>query len=184
MLEFICNDPWSNVAEYDLTVTNSTGDIIYYDYSAASASCGIMYGNLSALAANTTVHTHLDVVGRVLRNGENYTVSRRYFVLGGWASGLAKTLGDLAGVSHSDPDGVSYNNTGDAILTQGTVNILAFVVMLITTLSASLAFGFGSGVVGAVVGGFFVFMGWLDPVMYLLAVVAMVLVYASKGVIR
>ena len=178
VIEFRCNDPWSNVAEYGMWIVNYLGATVYSTSSAASASCGIISTNLSAYAVDLPNFEMFTVYGFVFRNGINYTYSHQYGMGGSWGAGLGNILGEFSDVNPNSP--WEFNHTGTAIMSQNDLGILAFIVIAAVTFGASMSFGWGAGVVGVIVAGFFTYFGWLDITLFLFSLVAMIAVYASR----
>jgi len=159
-------------------IVNHTGDTVYGTSSVASASCGIISVNLSTYQTSLPEFEILTVYGFVYRNGVNYTYSHKYGMGGSWGSGLGHILGEFSDVNPSAP--WNYNHTGTAIMSQNDLGILAFIIVAAVTFGASMAFGWGAGVVGVIVAGFFTYFGWLDITLFLFSLVAMIAVYASR----
>lgn len=182
IIQFVCNDPWSNVQDFSLELTAGNGTQVYYVNSTASASCGIIEVNISGYAGNFTTYDEFTATGRVLRNGVNITTVKKFIMGGSWATGLGAQMGKLVGENSSFP-GV-YNATGDAIISKGTANILAFLIIAAATFGAATMFGWGAGVVGIGLTAFFVQMAWLPANLGALAVIFTIGAYLTGRAFR
>lgn len=164
LIEFICNDPWSNVNYFNLTVIHSNGTTVFVG-NGTSASCGIITVNASTL--DLTLYQWITVNGTVNRNGIDYFTTKTYYVHGSSPPGTNVFYW---------AEQASLNDWIDG----DTQMIIALLVTGGAVLAGVMTFGFGAGLVGIPVMGFFVWVNWLPVMLWLLISVATILVYATK----
>lgn len=163
-IEFECNDPWSNTAYYNMSIFHNNGTLLYIG-NGTSASCGIISYDITPL--NLGTFQWITVNGTVYRNGQMYYTTTRFYIHGSAPPGtnIAYWLGHIESANLMDAS---------------SMGIVALIVTIAAIVAASMAFGWGAGLVGIPVAGAFAYYGWLDPLFFIMIAAATIMIYASR----
>ena len=166
-ITFVCNDPWSNVDWYNMTIVHTNGTLLFTQ-NGTSAACGIIEEDVDNLG--TTNHTEFIVYGYVYRNGQLYQTHRIYGITASLVGGFGGAMYDMRPDLDANVPGFGSDWT----------YLLALFLVGGVTIGASMYVGWGAGLLGAVALALMVAIEWVHPYIAILAVVAMFGVYATR----
>ena len=166
-ITFVCNDPWSNVDWYNMTIVHENGTVLFTQ-NGTSAACGIIEEDVDNLG--TTNHTEFIVYGYVYRNGQLYQTHRIYGITASLVGGFGGAMYDMRPDLDANVPGFGSDWT----------YLLALFIVGGVTIGASMYVGWGAGLLGAVALALMVAIEWVHPYIAILAVVAMFGVYATR----